>query len=156
MNPLTDIIATSPFFSNMAPEHLDIVGACATKAQFKADQIVFQESEPANQFYLIQSGRVAVEAHQPSDGTVLVQILGPGDVLGWSWLFPPFAWHFRARALEPTTAIVINGAHLLVAAERNRDFGYELMKQVAQVVIRRLQATRKQLLDQEIESVLDG
>jgi CRP-like cAMP-binding protein len=146
----------SPFFSNMAPEHLDTVGACATKTQFKADQIVFQESEPANQFYVIESGRVAVEAHQPSDGTVLVQILGPGDVLGWSWLFPPFAWHFRARALEPTNAIVLNGAHLLVAAERNRDFGYELMKRVAQVVIRRLQATRKQLLDQQIESALDG
>jgi CRP/FNR family cyclic AMP-dependent transcriptional regulator len=77
-------------------------------------------------------------------------------MLGWSWLFPPFAWHFRARALEPTNAIVLNGAHLLIAAERKRDFGYELMKRVAQVVIHRLQATRKQLLDQQIESALEG
>lgn len=156
MNPLTDLIARNPFFSNMAPEHLDTVAGCATEVQFRADQIIFREGEPANQFYLIESGRVAVEAHQPADGTALVQTIGPGDVLGWSWLFPPFAWHFRARALEPTNTIVINGAHLLVAAERNRDFGYELMKRVAQVVIRRLQATRKQLLDQQIESALDG
>jgi hypothetical protein len=87
---------------------------------------------------------------------VLVQILGPGDVLGWSWLFPPFTWHFRALALEPTNAIVLDGAHLLVTAERNRDFGYELMKRVAQVVIHRLQATRKQLVDRQLESALDG
>ena len=156
MNAVSEIIATNPFFANLSPEHLDIFAGCATEAQFNADQIVFQEGEPANQFYLIESGRVAVEAHQPSDGTVLVQILGPGDMLGWSWLFPPFAWHFRARALEPTNAIVLNGAHLLIAAERNRDFGYELMKRVAQVVIHRLQATRKHLLDQQIESALDG
>jgi CRP/FNR family transcriptional regulator, cyclic AMP receptor protein len=156
MNALTDIIARNPFFSNMAPEHLDIFAGCATEAQFKADQVVFQEGEPANQFYLIESGRVAIEAHQPADGTALVQILGSGEMVGWSWLFPPFAWHFRVRALEPTKAIVFNGAHLLVAAERNRDFGYELMKRVAQVVIHRLQATRKQLLNQQIESALDG
>ena len=156
MNPLIQIITRHPFFSNMVPEHLDIIADCATQAQFKADQILFQEGEPASQFYLIESGRVAVEAHQPPDGTALVQTLGPGDVLGWSWLFPPFAWHFRARALAPTNAVVLNGAHLLVAAERNRDFGYELMKRVAQVVIHRLQATRKQLLEQQIESALDG
>jgi CRP/FNR family transcriptional regulator, cyclic AMP receptor protein len=77
-------------------------------------------------------------------------------MLGWSWLFPPFAWHFRARAREPTNVIVFNGAHLLVAAERNRDFGYELMKRVAQVVIRRLQAARRQLLNHQIQSALDG
>jgi CRP-like cAMP-binding protein len=140
----------------MAAEHLDTIAGCATEVQFKARHIIFREGEPANQFYLIESGSVAVEAHQASAGDVLVQILGPGDVLGWSWLFPPFVWHLRARALEPTAAIVLNGAHLLVAAERNRDFGYELMKRVAQVVIRRLQATRKQLLDQQIESALDG
>jgi CRP/FNR family cyclic AMP-dependent transcriptional regulator len=82
--------------------------------------------------------------------------LGPGDVLGWSWLFPPFVWHFQARAVEPTTLLVLNGAGLLVSAERDHDFGYELMKRVAQVVIRRLQATRKQLLEQQVQSALEG
>ena len=68
-------------------------------------------------------------------------------MLGWSWLFPPFVWHFRARALDPTTVIVLDGAHLLVACHQNHEFGYELMKRVGQVVIERLQATRKQLLE---------
>ena len=129
---------------------------CASETKLKTDQVLFREGEPANKFYLIESGRIAIEAHQLANGTALVQTLGPGDVLGWSWLFPPFTWHFQARALEPSPAIVLDGARLLVTAERNREFGYELMKRVAQVVIRRLQATRKQLLEQQIESAMEG
>ena len=80
---------------------------------------------------------------------VLVVIVWSGLTTG-SWLFPPFVWHFQARALEPTETIVLDGAHLLVAAERNGNLGYELMKRVAQVLIHRLQATRKQLLMQHM------
>ena len=156
MNNLKETITGHPFFHGMKPEHLDILANGATEAKFKTEQILFREGDPANQFYLIGSGRIALEAHEADDGTVLVQNLGAGDVLGWSWLFPPFVWHFQARAEEPTTAIVLNGAHLLMAAERNHEFGCELMKRVAQVVIQRLQATRKQLLADQIESALEG
>jgi CRP/FNR family transcriptional regulator, cyclic AMP receptor protein len=124
--------------------------------KFNPGQVLFHEGDPANQFYLIESGRIALEAHEPADGTVLIETVGAGEVLGWSWLFPPFVWHFQARAVEPTKAVVLSGAHLLVAAERNHEFGYELMKRVAQVVIERLQFTRKRLLAEEIESVLKG
>ena len=75
---------------------------------------------------MIESGKVALEAHKPANGATLVQTLGAGDVLGWSWLFPPFVWHFQARAIEPTSVIVLNGAHLLAFAERHPDFGYKL------------------------------
>ena len=152
MKTLRETITEHPFCLGMKPEHLEVLVGCASEAKLKADQILFREGEPANQFYLIESGRIAIEAHQPANGTALVQTLGAGDVLGWSWLFPPFSWHLQARALEPTRTIVLNGAHLLVTAEQNREFGYELMKHVAQVVINRLQATRKQLLEQQIES----
>ena len=151
-----ETITEHPFFLGMKPEQLDVLVSCASETKLKADQVLFREGEPANKFYLIESGRIAIEAHQLANGTALVQTLGPGDVLGWSWLFPPFTWHFQARALEPAPAIVLDGARLLVTAERNREFGYELMKRVAQVVIRRLQATRKQLLEQQIESAMEG
>jgi CRP/FNR family cyclic AMP-dependent transcriptional regulator len=81
---------------------------------------------------------------------VPVQILDAGEVLGWSWLFPPFHWHFQARAIEPSRAIFLDGAHLLVACEENREFGYELLKRIAQVVIKRLQATRQCLVDRHV------
>ena len=153
---LQSVIVSHPFFQGMKPEHLEVIAGCATEATFESDQILFREGEPANKFYLMQSGRVALEAHELADRTVPVQDLGPGDVLCWSWLFPPFVWHFQARALEPTRGVVLDGAHLLIAAERNGNFGYELMKRVAQVLIQRLQATRKQLLKQQIESIMEG
>ena len=138
-----------PFFQTMKPEHVATIAGSATLVEFKPEQILFHQSEPANRFYLVLSGRIALEAHRPADGTVLVETLGPEDVLGWSWLFPPFAWHFQARVLEPTTVIALDGAQLMIAAENNHDFGFELMKRVAQVVIHRLQATRDQLFRNE-------
>jgi hypothetical protein len=98
-----------------------------------------------------------LETHEPADGTFAIQTLEAGEVLGWSWLFPPFVWHFRAKALTtPTHLIVLDGAHLLVAAERNAGFGYALMKRVGQILIHRLQATRKQFVKSQLESALDG
>lgn len=155
-NSPQSVIADHPFFQGMTREHLDVIAGCAAEAAFEADQILFREGEPANRFYLIQSGKIALEAHELGDGTVFVQNLGAGEALGWSWLFPPFVWHFRARTVEPTRAVVLDGAHLLAAAERDPSFGYELMKRVVQVVVQRLQATRKQLLRREIESILEG
>jgi len=156
MKTLNEAITNHDFFRGMKPEHLALLTDQAKAIQLNAGDVLFHEGEPANQFYLIRSGEIALEAHEPANGTTLVQTLHAGDVLGWSWLFPPFVWHFQARAVEPTNLIILNGAHLLGAAERNHDFGYELMKRVAQVVIRRLQATRKQILSLQVESALEG
>jgi len=156
MNELYETIAEHAFFSGMTPEHLAVLSACAREAEFKAGDVLIREGEPANRFYLMQSGKIALEAHELADGTVPIQTLCPGEVVGWSWLFPPFVWHLQALALEPTVVVILDGAHLLNAAEWDHDFGYELMKRVAQVVIHRLQATRKQLLRQEIESIMEG
>ncbi len=156
MNELRETITGYPFFSGVEPANLNMLAQGASEAKFKTGDVLFREGEPASRFYLIRKGKVALEAHEPAGGTVVVQELRVGDVLGWSWLFPPFVWHFQARALEPTEVVVLDGARLLVAAERDHDFGYELMKRVAQVVIRRLQATRKQLLEQQVQSALEG
>ncbi len=156
MKILSDAITNHAFFHGMKPEHLASLAHGAKTARFNAGDVLFREGEPANQFYLIESGRIVLEGHEPADGTILVQTVGGGEVVGWSWLFPPFVWHFQARAIEPVSVIILSGAHLLVAAERNHDFGYELMKRVAQLVIQRLQATRKQLLALQVESALEG
>lgn len=153
---LHDRIAGHPFFAGIKPDHLKIIAGGANEAVFKSGEVIFMENEPANRLFLIESGKVNVEAHQPGDATVLVQTIGAGDALGWSWLYPPFVWHFQAKAVETTNAIVVDGAHLLVAAEKNHSFGFELMRRVAQVLIRRLQGTRKQLLQQAVESAYDG
>lgn len=127
---------------------------CAREVHFEAGETLFREGEPANQFFLIESGCVVLEAHEPANGTIVIQNVRAGGVLGWSWLFPPFVWHFQARAGEATNAIALSGAHLLIAAERDHEFGYELMKRVSQVIIHRLQTTRKQLLDLPTQSAV--
>lgn len=153
---LENTIRTHPFFHGMKPHHLAMLSKCATEAKYRPGEPLFNEGEPANRFFLIQQGRVALEAHEPGDGTAVVQLLEPGEVLGWSWLFPPFTWHLRARAVEHTSVVVLDGGHLLGCAENDHEFGYELMKRVAQIVIHRLQATRRQLLQVQVEEALQS
>jgi len=95
----------------------------------------------------IQQGKVALESGVGDRGTILIQTIGAGEVLGWSWLFPPYYWHFDARALEPTRAIFFYGTRLREYCEEDHDLGYDLIKRMAQVVLTRLQATRRQLLE---------
>ena len=132
--------------------HLAILTECAREATFEKGEVLFHEGGPADRLFLIEHGLVALEMHEFPHGTRHIQDIGPGEVLGWSWLFPPFGWDCRATAVEAVTAVVFSGAHLLVVAEENHDFGYELMKRVAQVVIRRLQYTRRRALRSETEN----
>lgn len=141
-----DTILAHPFFAGLRRRYLYILAESASQAAFAPDQFLFREGEPANGCYLIQKGRVALETHNPRHRAILIQSLGSGDVLGWSWLFPPFAWHFSARAIDTVKAIVLNGGHLLAAADNDHDFGYELMKRVSRLVIERLQVTRSRFL----------
>lgn len=138
MNTSGSSLADHPFLRTMKREHIEQLAACATQVQFQPGEIIFHENDPANSFYLIEYGKVVLESH----GKVPVQTLGSGEALGWSWLFPPFVWHFQARAVEATQAIALNGARLLVACDQDKEFGYELLRRVSQVVIARLQATR--------------
>ena len=156
MKTLNEAITRHAFFHGMKPEHLVVLTEGAKAATFKVGDVLFREGEPACQLCLIETGKIALEVHKPANGAMLVQTLDGGDVLGWSWLFPSFVWHFQARVIEPANVIILDGAHLLVSAERDHDFGYELMKRVAQVVIHRLQATRKQLLSLQGKSALQG
>ena len=147
MKSLQTQIAQHAVLGTLNPPHLGIVGQSAEEIAFKPGEVIFREGEPANRFYIIQHGPIALEAHALNRGDILIQKIGAGDVLGWSWLFPPFIWHFQARALDATSVFALDSAHLLVSCEENHDFGYELMKRIAQVVIQRLESTSRKLLD---------
>ncbi len=152
MNDVKERIAEHPFFQGMTPIQLSVAGECASETAFGKDEILFREGEPADRFFLLEAGSIALETQVPGNGVARVGRLAPGEVLGWSWLFPPFVWHLQARALEPVKAIVLSGAHLLIAAERDRAFGFELMKRVSQVVIQRLQAVRREWVALQAQS----
>lgn len=140
-------LASQPFFQGMTSEYMELMSSCATHVIYSAGEQVFFEGDSANSFFLIYHGKVALEVDVPGPGVVTIETLDVGDVLGWSWLFPPYRWHFDARAMELTRMIEINGTCLRAKIEEDHDFGYELMRRFAQTIIDRLQSTRLQLLD---------
>ena len=149
MKTLETSIAEHPFLKGMSVEHLRILADAALRAEFKQGEVIFREGDPANRFYLIEEGRVVLESHKQDRAPVEIQKIGAGDVLGWSWLFPPYYWNFEAKALEATQAIFFYGTRLREKCEEDRAFGYELMKRMSAVMLQRLQATRKRLLESE-------
>ncbi len=147
METLERIIADHPFFDGMKQEYLDILIGCASNVRFEEGSYIFREGGEANEFYLIRSGRVALEMATPNHHALLIGTYGEGDVLGWSWLLPPYQWKFQAKVVEPVRAFVLDGKCLRKKCEDNHDLGYEMLKRFTKIIDRRLDATRFQLLD---------
>jgi len=131
-----------PFLKGFKAEHLELLAASALPAHFQTGEVIFREGEMANRFYLVTQGAIVLETYTKDRGGALVEKIGAGDVLGWSWLFPPYYWRMDARAVEPSNAIFFYGTRLRQEAEQDHDLGYELMCRVAAVAIQRLQAAR--------------
>jgi CRP/FNR family transcriptional regulator, cyclic AMP receptor protein len=147
MQTLDELVAHAPIFAGLEPAALATIAGCSTTAGFEEGQHVFREGAPADLFYLLRRGTVALETFAPTRGAVRLTTIHEDDVLGWSWLFPPYRWHFDARALEPVRAIAFDGACLREKCRQDHDLGYELMQRFAEVIVSRLQAARLQLLD---------
>jgi CRP/FNR family cyclic AMP-dependent transcriptional regulator len=144
---LDTLLAETGTFEGMDPQHLELIAGCGKIIAFEAGEQLFREGEQADDFYLLRHGRVALELFMPGRGAMTVSTHGAGEVVGWSWLFPPYRWHLDGRALERGSAVVFDGQCLRGKAEADHTLGYELMKRFAAQMVERLQATRVQLLD---------
>lgn len=147
METLERVLAGHPFFDGLAAEHLRLLVGCATNVRGDAGEFLCREGQEADRFFLVRAGRVALEIAVPGGTPATVQTLGAGEILGWSWLIPPYHWPFDARAVEPTRALALDGTCLRRKCEADHELGYELLKRFARVIERHLEATRLQLLD---------
>jgi CRP-like cAMP-binding protein len=147
MRTLEGVLAQHPFFGGLDPRYLELAVGCASNVRFNAGELLFQEGREANRFYLIRAGKIALEIYVPGRGSLTIQTLGEGEILGWSWLIPPYNWRFDARAAEMTRAIVFDGKCLRDKCEQDHELGYELLKRVTAGLGERLDATRYQLLE---------
>jgi CRP-like cAMP-binding protein len=147
MRTLDQILEEHPFFADLRKDDIAFIAGCGRNVHFEAGQYLFREGEAADHFYLIRHGKVALEVFVPGHGSLVTETIGEGDVLGWSWLFPPYRWSSDARALELTRAVALDGACLRRKCEEDLRLGYELMRRFAQIIMQRLQATRLRLLD---------
>jgi CRP-like cAMP-binding protein len=140
-------LAAFPVFAQLPDAERELISSTAHTVRFAANERLFSEGRPAHGCWLIRDGRVALDLTVPGRGQVVVQTLGPGDVLGWSWLVPPYSWHFGATSVLPTTALELDTDQLSALAEQNPRFGYALVLTLFEEVLQRLQATRARLLD---------
>ena len=147
MEGLERFVREHPFFAGLEEEFLGLVCGCARNVVFQAGDYLFHEGAPADQFYLLRHGRVGLEITVPGRSAVTFQTLVAGEIVGVSWLFPPYRWTYDARALELTRAIALDAACLRGKCEQDHELGYDLMKRFVPVVVERLHATRMQILD---------
>jgi len=147
MKTLEPYLAEHPYFRGMESRHIELLVGCASNVKYDAGDYIFREGDEANHFFLIRHGQLALEIFRPNKGGIVVQTLSENDVLGWSWLFPPFLRHFDCRAVELTRAIALDGACLRQKCEEDHELGYEIMKRFAHLMEKELLALRLQLLD---------
>lgn len=141
-----DDLAGFALVGGLTEGQLSDVAGCATEVTFPAGTHIFSEGHPADACWLVRSGRVALVVEDRTGSSVL-QTLGDGDLLGWSWLVPPYRWRFGAIAAEPVAALRLDGEQLRWLIDRDATLGYALALQMLGVVAERLSSTRARLLD---------
>lgn len=147
MEGLEHILAEHPFFAGLDAAYIRLISGCARNHRFDAGHYLFREGEAANEFFLTRHGKVALEIVAPGQAPIVVATLGAGEIVGASWLVPPYRWNFDARAVELTRAIGMDARCLRDKCEADHDLGYALMKRFLPIFVKRLDATRLQLLD---------
>lgn len=147
MRTIAQYLPDHPFFAGLDEPTLALVAGCATNVSLAAGDFLFREGDPAARFFVVRRGRVAIELHDPAVGTVVIDTADAGDVVGWSWLVPPYRSIFDARAAEATGVVAFDGLCLRGKCEDDSHLGYELMQRVTQVMSERLVAAQVRLLD---------
>ena len=139
-------VALHPFLAGLNRTQLTLLTDCVISVRFKPGDIILREGDRADRFFLIETGKVVLESGKDHGQPVVVDTIGAGDLLGWSWMFPPYTWQFTARAVAPTRAIFFAGSVLREYCERDHSLGYALLKRMNAVMIRRMQNARRKML----------
>ncbi|HTK11185.1 MAG TPA: cyclic nucleotide-binding domain-containing protein [Ktedonobacteraceae bacterium] len=147
MSTLEEALAEHPFFRGFDSDYLHDIVRFAVFIHYDSDVCIFHEGEQATHFYLLNQGKVGLETFSADRGAIAIETIEAGEVLGWSWLFPPYRWHFSSRVIEPVHGIMLDAATLRKMCDEDHTFGYELVRRIAHVITQRLQSTRLQLLD---------
>jgi len=147
MKDMQAILKEHAFFKDLKAEYIKFIAGCASNVRFKEGEAILKEGQEADKFYLIKHGKVAIDIMVTQRRSITIQTIHDGSILGWSWLIPPHRYRFDARAVEDTSAIVLDGKCLRNKCEENHDLGYDLLKKLTTVLTQRLAVTRMQLLD---------
>jgi len=141
------IVREHRFFADLDDDMIKLIAGCARNVVFKAGQYLFHTGEPADEFYLIRQGQVALDVVAPGRSAITFQTADAGEIVGVSWLLPPYRWMHDARAVDLVRAIGMDARCLRGKCDADHDVGYDMMMRFVPLLVSRLQATRMQLLD---------
>jgi CRP-like cAMP-binding protein len=147
METLERLLLAHPFLAGLEPEFGHTMVGCVRNVRFDDGEYLFREGGPADSFYLLREGQVALELKVPARDPVVFSTIGAGELVGASWLLPPYRWGFDARATAPTRAFALDAACLRGKCDADPHFGYAMMKRVLPIIVQRMIDTRQQLLD---------
>ena len=147
MERIETMLESVPLFRGLSADERAVLAGCAGNVRFEEGDVLFREGDPANTFYVIRHGSVALETFVPARGSVMIDTIDAGEVLGWSWLFPPYRWHLDARAISRVRATAFDGACLREKCEANPALGFEIVKRCAADVEERLYRAWHQIVD---------
>ena len=147
MKSMTELIRDHAFLRGMEDAQCALIAGCSRNIVFPAGSYIVREGQPADAFYLLRHGHVALELYTPGGAPFVLQTLGPGDILGETWIVPPYVCAFDARAMEQVRAFAFDATCLRGKAETDPALGYALMKRFVPILVRHVHAARMQALD---------
>ena len=148
MPSTADYLAAHDFFSALNEDYIKLLSEFVTERQVAKGEVLFQQGKIADKFYLVRKGQVSVQVPALVGPPLELQILGDNQILGWSWLIPPYRWNFLARATEDTELLEFDGRAILARCEKDPKFGYELLKRFTALMSERLNVARQKMMDQ--------
>ncbi|MFB7504840.1 Crp/Fnr family transcriptional regulator [Streptomyces broussonetiae] len=131
----------------LSAEHRDRLMRLAREVSFDAGSRLFEEGRRADRFWIVRTGTVALDLHVPGRRSAVIESLGQGELIGWSWHFQPHLWHLGAEAMSPVRAWEFDAEAVRALCAQDPEFGRAIAVWVGQVVAQRLHASRIRLLD---------
>ena len=145
---ISELIAGHEVFRGLDPQIIDVLAEFASEREFGKDEVVFRHGEPARNFYLVRSGEIVVEVAAIEGPPLVLQRLGEGALLGWSWLIPPYRWNFQARAKKAARVLEFDGEAIRGHCEQDPHTGYEILKRFVQLMSERLETARTRMMEE--------
>ncbi|MGZ5384408.1 MAG: Crp/Fnr family transcriptional regulator [Acidimicrobiia bacterium] len=142
-----EVLTEHPFFTGISDDHLEFLVSVARPLHIESNRFLFRQGSTADCFLVLHNGDMALELHVGARGARIIQTISPGEVVGWSWLFPPYRWMFDGRALNTVDCLCLDGEAVRTRMETDHEFGYEVFRRFGEVIVEALNRTRLQLLD---------
>lgn len=147
MKGLEAVLEKVTLFADLEPRYLELLAGCASNVRFESGETIYRQGDPADRFWVVRHGRVALDMYVPQRGPVTIQTLIEGDLLGWSWLVPPYQRNLDAHAQVLTRAIALDASCLRGKCAEDPRLGFLMMQKFASLMVKTLKATQLQLMD---------